>query len=95
MTMAHAAIITGDVAIHVNITQHFVLLNRRSSASTCHKYPTDSYRYLYINLRRSRDCLCVSVAPALFCPAFVCVIALLHLVILGTCYAVHINASSL
>ena len=31
----------------------------------------------------------------LFCHAFVCVIALLHLLILGKCYAVHINASSL
>ena len=47
--------------------------------------------YKYINLRRSRDCLCMSVAagrPA----AFLCVIALLHLLILGKCYAVHINA---
>ncbi len=29
------------------------------------------------------------------CPAFVCVITMLHLLILGKCYAVHINASSL
>ena len=53
-----------------------------------------------INLRRSRDCLCESVAAGGRRPAgrlrlFVCVIALLHLLILGKCYAVHINASSL
>ena len=34
---------------------------------------------LSINLRRSRDCLWVSVRPC------VCVIALLHLLILGKC----------
>ena len=51
--------------------------------------------HLYINLRRSRDCLCVSVAagrPA----AFVC---LCHRAVSFTyfwkCYAVHINTSSL
>ena len=48
--------------------------------------------HLYINLRRSRDCLSVR---RFVCPVWVCVIALLHLLILGKCYAVHINASSL
>ena len=44
---------------------------------------------LSINVRRSRDCLWVSARPR------VCVIALLYLLILGKCYAVHIDASSL
>ena len=45
-----------------------------------------------------RDCICVSVAAGrcgFVCLAFVCVIALLHLLILGKYYAIHINASSL
>ena len=84
---------------------------------------------LYIKLRRSRDCICVSVATVSvatvsvatvsvatvsvatvsvatvsvatvwrrcgFSDASVCVTVLLHLLILGKCYAVHINASSL
>ena len=51
---------------------------------------------LYINLRRSRDCFaCPSRPTASRLRLFVCVIALLHLLILGKCYAVHINASSL
>ena len=64
-----------------------------------HKFSHSDHN-LYINLRRSRDCLCVSVAAGrcasvLVVFVFVCVIALLHLLILGKCYAVHINASSL
>ena len=51
--------------------------------------------YIKINLRRSRDCLCGSVAADGRLRLFVCVIALLHLLILGKCYALHINASSL
>ena len=56
---------------------------------------------LYINLRRVRDCLWVSVAagrPVWVCGVDsleVCVNAPLHLLILGKCHAVHINASSL
>ena len=53
------------------------------------------FSHLYINLRRSRDCLCVSVADGGRLRLFVCVIALLHLLILRKCYAVHINALSL
>ena len=55
------------------------------------------YIYIYINSRKTRDCLYMSVAagqPVWLCGC-VCVIALLHLLILGKCYAVRINASSL
>ena len=53
---------------------------------------TDNTRediYIYINLRRSRYCLWVDVCGWMF------VAFILHLLILGKCYAVHINASSL
>ena len=61
-------------------------------------YPNPNIN-LYIHLRRPHDCLCVSVATVWrrcgFSDASLCVTALLHLLILGKCYAVHINASSL
>ena len=49
--------------------------------------------YIYTNLRRSRDCgvgVCVCGVDS-----EVCVNATLHLLILGKCYAVHVNTSSL
>ena len=44
-----------------------------------------SWDHLYVNLRRSRDCLWVSVRSG------VVSYAPLHLLILGKCYAVHIK----
>ena len=48
---------------------------------------------VYINLRRSRDCLLLSVCVAVWVSLMVSYA--LHLLILGSCYAVHIKALSI
>ena len=45
---------------------------------------------LYINLRRSRDFVCLYVKCVTLCVSYA-----LHLLLLGSCYAVHINALSM